>query len=169
MKNNKGYCCDVALVRTCNKPHIPITCIIWRELAIKDRGGSLIPPSRLRLASSSAHHPYIPHLLIHSSIPFPLSTSPTFTIFLVSILLPTIHPSIHPFIHPFYFVLSLTMCLCLTDSSCLKDPDPTRHPQPPWRTSYMLPDMTSQLSNNPSSRIHCFLLIFFPFTTHAHL
>ena len=61
------------------------------------------------------------------------------------------------------------MCLCLTESSSLKDPDPTRHPQPPWKTSYMLPDRTSQLSNNPSSRIHCFLLIFFPFTTHAHM
>ena len=83
------------LVRTCNKPHIPITCIIWRELAIKDRGGSLIPPSRLRLASSSAHHPYIPHLLIHSLSIVHLTHLHNFSCIHPLTNYSSIHPSIH--------------------------------------------------------------------------
>ena len=117
------------LVRTCYKPLIPITCIIWRELVIWAVSGtevaaslSLPPiqdwlhPSLYSLRPSSIHppsaHPFIHCLsIVHLThlhnfscihLSYQLSIHPSSYHLTI---LSSIHPSIHPSIHFISFCL----------------------------------------------------------------
>lgn len=138
----KGRCSHDAcpLHQNTHNPLIPLGCVIWGGPPLLDS------PKSTRTCPLFTYPP----LVSPASVPFPGSSLPSSHMSSHAPLLLAMQPSVQPWVQPSSYVLgSGPMCLCRTES-CF----PAKHPNPPWRTSHMLPDGTGQLSGDLSSRIH---------------